>query len=99
MSPLFRDISPTTLKTIDHRLPPLTPQTRLLVTHSVTYLPSVDHIVVVKDGRISEQGSYQQLLANKGEFQDFLIQYLAEEEAEDEDALPGQGNTRANNFP
>ena len=65
------------------------PQTRILVTHSVTYLPSVDHIVVVKDGRVSEQGSYQQLLDNKGQFQDFLLQYLAEKETEEE--LPGEG--------
>ena len=47
----------------------------------------VDHIVVVKNGCISEQGSYQQLLDNKGEFQDFLLQYLAEKETEEE--LPG----------
>ena len=60
-------------------------QTRVLVTHSLTYLPVVDHIVVMKDGRISEQGSYQQLVANKGEFQEFLLQYLAEEEEDVED--------------
>ena len=39
----------------------------------------------MKDGRISEQGTYQQLLANKGEFQNFLEQYIAEGDEEDED--------------
>ena len=34
-------------------------KTRILVTHGITYLPKVDHIVVLKEGKISEQGSYQ----------------------------------------
>ena len=58
-------------------------QTRILVTHALTYLPFVDHVIVMKDGRISEQGSYQQLVANKGDFQEFLLQYLAEVEEEE----------------
>jgi hypothetical protein len=37
----------------------------------------------MKDGRISEQGSYQQLVDNKGEFQEFLLQHLAQD-SEDE---------------
>ena len=54
-------------------------QTRILVTHSATYLPRMDHIVVMKDGRISEQGSYQELVeSEKGVFKEFLLQYLAE---------------------
>ncbi|CAL4110031.1 unnamed protein product, partial [Meganyctiphanes norvegica] len=56
----------------------LNKKTRILVTHALTYLPEVDHIVVLKDGMITEQGSYQELLNKKGEFQDFLLQYLAE---------------------
>ena len=51
-------------------------KTRVLVTHSVTYLPEVDNIVVMKDGKISEIGSYKELLENRGEFADFLAQYL-----------------------
>ena len=30
-------------------------------------------------GRIAEQGTYEQLLADGGEFADFLVQYLTEE--------------------
>ena len=36
----------------------------------------VDHIVVLKDGRVSEQGSYSELLSNKGDFADFLLEYM-----------------------
>jgi hypothetical protein len=42
-------------------------KTRLLVTHGITYLPKCDHIIVIKNGRVSEQGSYQELLNMKGE--------------------------------
>ena len=34
-------------------------KTRLLVTHGITYLPKVDHIIVLKEGMVSEQGSYR----------------------------------------
>jgi ATP-binding cassette subfamily C (CFTR/MRP) protein 1 len=54
-------------------------KTRLLVTHGITYLPQVDHIVVLKDGQISEEGTYKELLAKKGAFADFLIQHMGEE--------------------
>ena len=33
----------------------------------------------MKDGRISEQGTYHQLLVEEGEFADFLVNYLTEE--------------------
>ena len=40
-------------------------KTRVLVTHGISYLPQVDQIVVMIDGKISEMGTYEQLLANK----------------------------------
>jgi hypothetical protein len=40
----------------------------------------MDKIVVMKDGRISEQGTYHQLLKAGREFAEFLVEYLAEEE-------------------
>jgi len=54
-------------------------KTRILVTHSARFLPKCDRIVVMKDGGISEAGTYPELLAAGGEFADFLIQYLADE--------------------
>merc|ERR550519_1464188 len=56
--------------------------TRILVTHNVTHLPMMDQIVVFKDGRISEVGTYKELLGHKGAFADFLVQYLSEKEDE-----------------
>ncbi|KAI1286762.1 Multidrug resistance-associated protein 1 [Halotydeus destructor] len=61
-------------------------KTRVLVTHKVALLPHVDEIVVMKDGEISEQGSYLELLERKGAFADFLLEYLAETN-DDEDEL------------
>ena len=57
-------------------------KTRILVTHSAKYLPQMDRIFVMKDGRISEQGNYHELLAAGGEFSDFLVEYLTEQEQE-----------------
>jgi len=45
----------------------------------------MDQIFVMKDGRISEQGTYHDLLAEQGEFADFLVQYLTEEGEKDLD--------------
>ena len=51
-------------------------KTRILVTHGVGYLPEVDRIIVMKEGRISEHGTYRELLEREGEFSQFLVQYL-----------------------
>lgn len=53
-------------------------KTRVLVTHGITYLPEVDNIVVLKDGEITDLGTYKQLLEKRGAFADFLIQHLQE---------------------
>lgn len=47
-------------------------------------MPKTDYIVVLKDGKISEAGTYQELLARKGAFAEFLIEYMNEEGDEDE---------------
>ena len=52
-------------------------KTRVLVTHAVTFLPQVDQIVVLKAGLVSEVGTYKELLAQRGDFAEFLVQYLS----------------------
>ena len=53
-------------------------KTRLLVTNSVTFLNQMDFILVLKDGQISESGSYKDLLARKGDFAEYLMEHLSE---------------------
>ncbi|XP_058820116.1 multidrug resistance-associated protein 1-like [Topomyia yanbarensis] len=60
-------------------------RTRLLVTHGISFLPFVEEIFVMKDGEISESGSYQQLLDQKGAFSEFLSQHIQELDEEDEE--------------
>ncbi|XP_063047595.1 canalicular multispecific organic anion transporter 1 isoform X2 [Engraulis encrasicolus] len=54
-------------------------KTRILVTHGVSFLPHVDEIVVLSDGRVSEVGSYESLKASGGAFSEFLNTYAKEE--------------------
>ena len=48
----------------------------MLVTHGVHWLPKVDNIIVLSDGKISETGSYEYLLDHKGAFAEFLKTYF-----------------------
>lgn len=56
------------------------------MTHGITFLPQVDQIVVLKDGSISEIGTYKELVARKGAFAEFLMQQLEGEGGDDEEA-------------
>ncbi|XP_077594389.1 ATP-binding cassette sub-family C member 3 isoform X1 [Stigmatopora nigra] len=59
-------------------------KTRLLVTHGISYLPQVDNIVVMVDGKVSEMGSYQELLKQNGAFAEFLRNYALEDIVEED---------------
>uniref|UniRef100_A0A182QBD7 ABC-type glutathione-S-conjugate transporter n=1 Tax=Anopheles farauti TaxID=69004 RepID=A0A182QBD7_9DIPT len=62
----------------------LAKKTRVLVTHGITYLPNTDKIYVLREGEVSESGTYQQLMDKKGAFAEFLIQHLQEVNEEEE---------------
>ena len=62
------------------------------MTHGITYLPQADQIIVMKDGRVSEMGTYNELLSTDGAFADFMRTYLNENEDSDEEEDP-EGKT------
>ena len=57
------------------------------MTHGVTFLPYCDMIVVMKDGNVSEQGSYDELLDKNGAFAEFIKNYLIETEGLSDDEM------------
>ncbi|XP_069728809.1 ATP-binding cassette sub-family C member 3 [Phaenicophaeus curvirostris] len=60
-------------------------KTRILVTHGISFLPQVDRIVVLVDGKISEMGSYQELLKQNKAFAEFLRNYALDEDIEEDE--------------
>ncbi|XP_062269788.1 ATP-binding cassette sub-family C member 3 isoform X2 [Platichthys flesus] len=62
-------------------------KTRILVTHGISFLPQVDNIMVIVEGRVSEMGSYQELLTQNGAFAEFLRTYALEDMVEEDQAL------------
>lgn len=48
------------------------------MTHGVHWLPMVDEIIVMQDGKISERGSYDYLVSNNGPFAQSLKTFLTE---------------------
>lgn len=59
------------------------------MTHSIRYLPNVDKIIVMKDGKISETGSYDELVKRNGEFAEFLHNYMTT--MDDNSSSEGEG--------
>ena len=47
-------------------------KTRILVTNHLSILSQVDQIIVMKDGRVSEIGTYNKLTRRGGDFADFI---------------------------
>ncbi|KAM6997810.1 ATP-binding cassette sub-family C member 2 isoform 2-T2 [Tautogolabrus adspersus] len=68
-------------------------KTRILVTHGVSFLPYVDEIVVLVDGKVSEVGSYKSLRASKGAFSEFLDTYAKEQSNQNQSESEGSRDT------
>ena len=51
----------------------------MLVTHSLRFLPDVDVILVMKNGQISEMGTYEELVEKGGSFSEFIQTHVGEE--------------------
>lgn len=57
------------------------------MTHGISFLPQVDNIMVMVDGRVSEMGSHQELLKQNGAFAEFLRNYALEDIVEEDEAI------------
>jgi ABC-type multidrug transport system fused ATPase/permease subunit len=60
-------------------------KTRILVTHHLQYCRDVDLILVLKDGRIIESGTYSDLVGGNTEFSRLLAKHTVDENHEDEE--------------
>ncbi|KAF8940193.1 hypothetical protein BGZ58_007436 [Dissophora ornata] len=50
-------------------------KTRVIATHQLHVLPNVDYVICMKHGRVAEQGTFQGLMANEGDFYKLMKQY------------------------
>ncbi len=61
------------------------------MTHGLSFLKNVDRIVVMNDGKISEMGTYIELMANRGTFAEFLETYLQGKIIEEPEEINDEG--------
>uniref|UniRef100_A0A669QTK6 ATP binding cassette subfamily C member 1 n=1 Tax=Phasianus colchicus TaxID=9054 RepID=A0A669QTK6_PHACC len=57
-------------------------KTRVLVTHNLTLLPHADLIIVMEEGKISEMGSYQELISKRAKFVELIQVFSVENRSE-----------------
>ncbi|KAJ7056631.1 ABC transporter [Mycena amicta] len=75
----------------------LSGKTRILVTHALHFLPYVDYIIALSDGRVVESGTYDELMTKDGEFSKFVTEFGSNEgtkdeaEVEEEEVKPVEG--------
>jgi ABC-type multidrug transport system fused ATPase/permease subunit len=48
-------------------------RTTITIAHRLSTIKNADIIVVMKDGRIIEQGNHEELMAKKGEYYDMVL--------------------------
>ncbi|KAJ1719186.1 hypothetical protein LPJ53_006005, partial [Coemansia erecta] len=49
---------------------------RILITNAVQYLANTDRVVMLRDGRIIDQGPFAQVMAHRGEIFEFVHKYI-----------------------
>ena len=50
-------------------------KTRILVTHQLHVLPQTDYVIVMKNGKIAEQGTYNELMTDGQAFSELMKEY------------------------
>lgn len=61
-------------------------KTRILVTHALHFLPEVDYIYALDDGKIAERGTFDALMAGDGAFCKFIEEFGSKEDNRNEGA-------------
>jgi ABC-type multidrug transport system ATPase subunit len=54
--------------------------TRIIVTHALHFLPKVDYIYFMVDGRIVERGTFEELMANGGDFSRTFDEFVSKDQ-------------------
>lgn len=73
--------------------------TVVLSTHSVRYLPFADHIIALNEnGKVSEQGTFQELVANRGYVYGLNVEYRSDPHSVDGESLPTGATEHAERF-
>jgi ABC-type multidrug transport system ATPase subunit len=63
--------------------------TRVLVTHALHFLPKVDYIYFMVNGHITERGTFEEMMANHGDFSRTFDEFVTkgQEDSEGEKAV------------
>ena len=56
--------------------------TRILVTHALHFLPRVDYIYFMVEGRIVERGTFDEMMANRGDFARTFDEFVSKDQKE-----------------
>lgn len=56
--------------------------TRILVTHALHFLPKVDHIYFMVDGRVTEQGTFDEMMTNRGAFAHTFDEFVTKDQTQ-----------------
>uniref|UniRef100_A0A8C0ENI0 Uncharacterized protein n=1 Tax=Bubo bubo TaxID=30461 RepID=A0A8C0ENI0_BUBBB len=65
-------------------------KTRILVTHNLTLLPHTDFIIVMEEGRISQMGTYQELISKRANFAELIQVFGAEHTSKETTQMEGE---------
>ncbi|KAF9990004.1 hypothetical protein BGZ75_003992 [Mortierella antarctica] len=60
-------------------------KTRIMATHQLHVLPDVDYVICMKDGRVAEQGTFNSLMAKKGDFYTLMRRHGGHHDETNED--------------
>ncbi|KAI0300742.1 ABC transporter [Russula brevipes] len=61
--------------------------TRILVTHALHFLPKVDYIYFMADGRITEYGTFEEMMASHGDFSRTFDEFVTKDRKESKDEI------------